>query len=136
VPGTGITGSGTTASPSEQVTVLQTFGVLAHQESASLANLAQAVAERRGVMASLDAAFIWVGNTPVGSFHTVLVTGVQYDRNGNLIFVFVNDTGQIPVAAGGPGNCGLFYWAPNFQTAMNAVSYPGGNLVVTNNRVF
>lgn len=135
-PGSGVSAPGTAAYPAEQVTVLRNYGVLAHQETSTMRNLAQAVAERRGVTASLDAASIWGGATPVGSMHTVTVTGVQYDQNGNLVNVIVNDTGRLSVANGGPGNCGLTYSAASFQNALNGVNYPGGNLVVTNNRVW
>jgi uncharacterized Zn-binding protein involved in type VI secretion len=127
-PGSGISAPVTSAFPAEQVTVLANYGVVAHQEASTSANLAQRVAEGRGVTASLDAAPIWGGATPVGTMHTVLVTGVQYDQNGNLANVIVNDTGT--------GNCGVSYPAANFQNAMNGANYPGGNLVVTNNRAF
>jgi uncharacterized Zn-binding protein involved in type VI secretion len=131
-PGSGISAPVTSAYPAEQVAVLANYGVAAHQETSTSANLMQAVAERRGVTASLDAAPIWGGATPVGTMHTVLVTGVQFDQNGNLTNVIVNDTGVSPAS----GNCGVVYPAANFQNAMNGANYPGGNLVVTNNRTF
>jgi uncharacterized Zn-binding protein involved in type VI secretion len=121
------------AFPSEQATMLTNQGIPASQQAGTTDNLTQAVANDQGVTASLDAAPLWGGNTPAGAWHTVLVTGVQYDANGNPSNVIVNDTGRLP----GTGNCGVVYSMANFRTALNAAPAGWGpSLVVTKNPVW
>ena len=50
--------------------------------------------------------------------HVVLVTGVEYDENGNMKNVIINDTGT--------GECGKSYPAAKFKGALM-----GDNHVVT-----
>ncbi len=136
-PGSGIVAPVTSANPAEQVTVLAEL----RRAGRTRRPRPRPIWPRRwpsgaGSRPAWTPRSIWGDATPVGTMHTVLVTGVQFDQNGNLTNVIVNDTGRTPTAAGGLGNCGIVYTAANFQSAMNGASYPGGNLVVTNNRVF
>ena len=107
--------------------LLQHNGVAAGTQSPTVANLTQAVAEGRGVLASVDAAVLWGGSTPPGSWHVVLVTGARYNADGRIVSFVVNDTGCLPP------NCGKEY--PVFAME-KAMTRNGGDLVVTETRVW
>lgn len=71
-------------------------GVATHLADNSVAAISQAVAEGKGVISFHDVAELWgPGNE---GLHFVLVTGLEYDANGNLVNVVINDTGT--------GECG------------------------------
>ena len=127
VTGSSTYNSGGTWDWSQQA-ILQNNGVPSQMQAPTSANVTQGVAEGRGVIANLDASFIWGAGTPPGAWHAVLVTGAQYDANGNLLNLIINDTGNNP-----PNNCGASYSAATIQSAMTA---HGGNIVTTNNRVW
>jgi hypothetical protein len=93
--------------------ILARNGVPARLEEPTLANVAQAVAEGRGVLASLDGAVLWANGSPPGAWHVVLVTGARYDANGALEALIVNDTGNVPGR-----NCGVAYRAATIDSAM------------------
>jgi len=107
--------------------LLQHNGVAAGMHPPTVANLAQAVAEGRGVLASVDAAVLWGKGTPPGSWHVVLVTGAQYDADGQVVSFVVNDTGCLPP------NCGRVYSVAAMAKGMGR---NGGELVVTETRVW
>ncbi len=107
--------------------LLQHNGVAAGTQAPTVANLAQAVAEGRGVLAAVDAAVLWDDGTPPGAGHVVLVTGARYDADGRVVAFVVNDTGCRPP------NCGRTYTAFAMEKAMTR---NGGDLVVTEGRVW
>ena len=79
-------------SPDDRQAILGTYGVATHQVPQTRENIAQAVAEGRGVITSHDSGTLW-NNTPSGGGHAVTVTGVQYDSSGRIANVLTNDTG-------------------------------------------
>lgn len=76
---------------------------------ATLGVIAQAVSERRGVVAFIDPHEISPSLYPDPGNHAVAVTGVELDANGDVIAVFINDTGagecgkRVPAAEFGAG---------------------------------
>jgi uncharacterized Zn-binding protein involved in type VI secretion len=102
------------------------YNVQTTQQAPTMGNLETAVAEGKGV--STD---VWAGNMPnwagqglapgTGG-HNILVTGVEYDDNGNPVNVIINDTGM--------GQCGVAIPYAAFQGALIG---GGNNHVVTNN---
>ncbi|MCL2725988.1 MAG: PAAR domain-containing protein [Polyangiaceae bacterium] len=78
--------------------LLNNYQVSSSVKTNNLDNIGQALSGGKGVIADTDAHFLWDGvpniNPPAaGSFHAVTVTGVEYDDNGNVTNVIVNDTG-------------------------------------------
>lgn len=71
--------------------ILAQHGVGSTLTDGTMANITQAVAEKRGVITSHDVAILWGPGNSGG--HAIVVTGVEYDANGNPLNVIVNDTG-------------------------------------------
>jgi uncharacterized Zn-binding protein involved in type VI secretion len=94
-------------------TIMEDFGVPAErmpaQAPATLATLKQAITERRGVIAFVDAKDLWPDEKDSGC-HAVVVTGVELDKDGNVTAVFINDTGR--------GDCGRKVPAAEFGAGM------------------
>ena len=126
VPGN-MYGSGATL-PAQRVAILQANGVPASQVPPTMGNMAQAVAERRGVSVDIWAGNLWpasAGIPPGAGGHNILVTGMQYDANGNLQNVIINDTGM--------GTCSQSVPAATLQGALIGGA---NNHVVTNNPIW
>jgi uncharacterized Zn-binding protein involved in type VI secretion len=83
----------------------------------------QAVANGQGVIAASDVDGL-DGKTPVDKGHSVIVSGLQYDANGNLVAVNIVDTGT--------GNCNRVVGAQTFANSLNKNA--GAN--VTNKPVY
>ncbi|MCC6554111.1 MAG: PAAR domain-containing protein [Polyangiaceae bacterium] len=104
-------------------------------QAANMTQIAQFVAEGRGVIAPVYAAMLWddsvawnsglVPGTYTGS-HYVLVTGVEYDEAGELKSVIINDTGL--------GQCGQSVPASKFHRSLH--SHSGNGPVVTTGAVW
>ncbi len=112
--------------PYQREDLLNDNGVPAEQVPGTMGNLAQGVADRKGVEADVWAGSIWplsYGYKPGTGAHCVLVTGVEYDANGNMKNVVINDTGA--------GDCGIAYPADVFKKALM-----GDDHVVTKGRVW
>jgi hypothetical protein len=109
-------------SPSERQNILANNGVPSTLQPATMANITQAVAEGKGVITSHDVSVLWGPGNSGG--HAVVVTGAQYDANGNLINVIINDTGQ--------GICGNVIPAAQFQNSLR----PGRDANVTTNPIW
>jgi uncharacterized Zn-binding protein involved in type VI secretion len=120
--------------PNQQVSILQGNGVPASQVAPTPENLQQAVAEHRGAVVSVWAAKLWppvtvlangmLPGTNTGG-HAVLVTGVQYDANGNPLNYIINDTGR--------GVCKQSVPAAQFTGSLIGGA---NNHVVTNNPIW
>jgi uncharacterized Zn-binding protein involved in type VI secretion len=125
VPGNMWASGGTVPAGRQSIMGAPPYNVQTTQMPPTMSNLETAVAEGRGV--STD---VWAGNMPnwagqnlapgTGA-HNILVTGVEYDDNGNPVNVIINDTGM--------GQCGVKIPAAQFQAAMIG---GGNNHVVTN----
>jgi hypothetical protein len=85
-------------------------------------NIIQAVSEGRGVITSHDVSVLWGPGNSGG--HAILVTGIEYDANGQPVAVIANDTGT--------GQCGVRYPINTFQNSLR----PGRNINVTNNPIW
>lgn len=105
--------------------ILNANGVPAHTEASSMNNLTQAVAEGRGVVSSHDANILWYNKAEAEvAGHAIVPTGLEYDENGNLKNVILNDTGT--------GKCQQTMSADQFQRSLR----PGRDLNVTNNPIW
>lgn len=97
-------------------------GVAMHNEAQNMGNLAQSVAEGKGVVTAHDVAVLWGPGNNGG--HAITVTGIEYDANGNPQTVIYNDTGW--------GACSARLDAATFQS-----SFLGGfQMGVTDNPIF
>jgi uncharacterized Zn-binding protein involved in type VI secretion len=78
--------------PDQRQQILTDNGVASTQQPSSMANIMQGVAENKGVITGHDSRALY---GPAGNgAHAMLVTGVQYDADGNPINVIVNDTAK------------------------------------------
>lgn len=111
--------------PGGRQSILANAGVASTVEASSLDNLGLAMSRGQGTIANLDAAQLWGGTTPPGSYHAVTVTGVQYDDAGNVTNVIINDTGT--------GQCGQSVPVATWNAAVGA--HPNPRLNVTTNPI-
>jgi len=93
VPGNLYASGGT--NPTTRGNILANNGVANHQEDRNMGNLESSVASGRGNIVVVDSQTLWTnGATPPSTGdHVVLVTGVEYDDDGNVTNVIINDTG-------------------------------------------
>lgn len=80
-------------SPATRKSIMGSEGVNSTMEPQGINTVQQGVAEGKGVITSHDAGILWNNPQYNGGGHAVLVTGVEYDANGQLATVFINDTG-------------------------------------------
>lgn len=118
--------------PQGRVNILERNNVPSHTETGSMDNLAQSVAEGRGVIAAVMAGTMWPvsapqakGPPPGEGPHAILVTGVEFDEQGNIKNVIINDTGT--------GQCGVSVPAATFEQAL---SERGASHVVTDDPIW
>lgn len=110
--------------PDGRENILDSHGVPSHQVSQGMNNIAQNVAEGRGVITSHDAGILWNDARYNGGGHAIVPTGLEYDENGELKNVIVNDTGQ--------GQCAQKIPADQFENSLR----PGRNVNVTDNPIW
>ncbi|WP_437606059.1 PAAR domain-containing protein [Sorangium sp. So ce834] len=111
-------------SPAQRQSILARNGVPSTLQPNTMDNITQAVAERRGVITSHDVSVLWGPGNSGG--HAVVVTGLEYDQNGNLINVVINDTGR------SSGNCQNRVPAAQFRNSLR----PGRDINVTTNPIW
>ena len=75
--------------------ILENFNITSTVQPNNLNNISKALASRKGVVAVVDSKVLWTGkiNNPPNPDHAVLVTGLEYDDNGKITDVIINDTG-------------------------------------------
>jgi uncharacterized Zn-binding protein involved in type VI secretion len=110
-------------SPQTRTDILSRRGVASHREAQTMANIQSAVVAGHGVITSHDAGVLWNDPAYNGGGHAIVVTGMEYDANGNLVNVLVNDTGT--------GRCLNSVPASQFQNSLN----PSRQVNVTDNPV-
>lgn len=93
VPGNLYASGGT--NPQTRQQVLANNGVPSHLENRTMGNLEASVAAGKGNIVVVDSQTLWTNGTtpPSTGDHVVVVTGVEYDDNGNVKNVIINDTG-------------------------------------------
>ncbi|MFO0610707.1 MAG: PAAR domain-containing protein [Polyangiales bacterium] len=84
------------STPVQRRRLLARYGVETFNVPNTMTAVAQAVAEGRGVITSHVSGILW-GTTDTGG-HAVLVTGIEFDAEGRIASVLINDTGK--------GRCG------------------------------
>ncbi|MEZ5401836.1 MAG: PAAR domain-containing protein [Bryobacteraceae bacterium] len=109
-------------SPGDREDILERNGVPTTNRDASLANIQQAVAERRGVITSHEVAWLWANGQSGG--HAINVIGVQYDQFGNAVNYITADTGL--------GNCNRSVPAWQFGLSLR----PGRDMNVTDSPIW
>lgn len=57
-------------------------------------NLAEAIRENKGIVANVDAGELWQDPQYSGGGHAIMVYDGDFDNNGNLTHVYINDTGS------------------------------------------
>jgi hypothetical protein len=102
--------------------ILKVNGVASTLESQSLDGMEKALADGKGVIASVDVAKLW--GPPNTGGHAVVVTGVVKNQEGKITEVVINDTGT--------GECGKHYPADQFENALRE----GKKMNVTKNPVW
>lgn len=91
--------------------ILARNGVPSTLEPQGMKSITQGVAEGKGVITSHEASILWGPGNGSGG-HAIVVTGLQYDANGNLINVITNDTGL--------GQCGRSVPAAQFASSLRS----------------
>ncbi|MEZ5352924.1 MAG: PAAR domain-containing protein [Bryobacteraceae bacterium] len=109
-------------SPGDRRSILRRNGVASTNRSATMTNITQAVAERRGVITSHEVKILWGGRQSGG--HAINVIGLEYDSNGNLLNVLTSDTGL--------GNCGRRVPAGQFERSLRS----GRDANITDNPIW
>lgn len=110
--------------PDGRENILDSHGVPSHQVSQGLNNITQNVAEGRGVITSHDAGILWNDARYNGGGHAIVPTGMEYDADGKLVNVIVNDTGQ--------GQCAQRIPADQFENSLR----PGRPVNVTDDPIW
>jgi hypothetical protein len=109
-------------SAKDRQAILADHGITSQLQDASMDNITQAVAEKKGVISGHWAAAFF--NNQQKGTHAVLVTGMKYDANGNLVSVIVNDTGL--------GVCGRAVPLAQYKNSL----VPGKPINVTDDPIF
>jgi len=110
-------------------TILDHYNISSVTQPNNLNNIKKALASGKGVIAHVDSGVLW-NNISDGKGHAVLVTGLEYDNNGKVTDVIVNDTGA--------GECSQKVPLNTWNKAVNAFGKPGNPalLNVTNQSIF
>ena len=104
----------------QRLALLKAHGVPASQQDVSRENVAQFVAEGRGVGVTVFSNKYKPAWYPhKDGIHELLITGAEYDENGDIKSYILNDTGA--------GFCSLEVPAADFEKSW----HPNGKLVVT-----
>jgi hypothetical protein len=90
---------------------LREHGVESTRERQTMENIAQAVAEGKGVITAHKTSTLWDDRKYDGN-HVVNVTGLVYDSNGNLVSVVTLDTGT--------GNCATIVPAGRYEASLRS----------------
>jgi uncharacterized Zn-binding protein involved in type VI secretion len=119
VPGNLYASGGT--NPQTRQQILANNGVPSHLENRTMGNLEASVAAGQGNIVVVDSQTLWTNGTtpPSTGDHVVVVTGVEYDDNGNVKSVIINDTGAGTCSQKVPANVWNQATAPaigNWQT--------------------
>jgi len=108
--------------PAGRNAILNRNGVPSSLQPQGIDNIQQAVALDRGVITSHDAGLLW--GQAAGGGHAIVTTGAEYDANGNLKNVIVNDTGD--------GTCRKVISARQYNSSLR----PGRDINVTNTPIW
>jgi hypothetical protein len=87
------TNSGGTNARARQ-NILTKNGVNSVIKPTTAANLAQAIKENKAVIASVDAGRLWEDSAYNRNGHAIVVYDGEFDENGNITDVWINDTGE------------------------------------------
>lgn len=116
--------------PADIASIMGSNSVPASLATSTMQNLEVAVAQGRGVVSFVDAGSLWGpagGVAPAGGNHWVQVTGVEYDDDGNIVAVIINDTGM--------GTCGQRVPIATWNAATGATGGVNEH-IVTNNPIW
>jgi uncharacterized Zn-binding protein involved in type VI secretion len=141
-PPTPVDGASTS---NQRQALLMDYGIPSTVEPNTLNNIGQALSNGQGVTADVDASVLWKGvitdeqlqRVSPGSAHEVTVTGLEYDDNGNVTNVIINDTGT--------GQCSRYVPVGQWNKAIRGLTdkidtetgqHYGAFINVTNNKIF
>jgi hypothetical protein len=119
-----------------RMSILGNSGVASTVQPSNLNNMGLALSQGKGVIANVDAHYLWMqpdGSSlaPKGSGHAITVTGIEYNDNGDVTHVIINDTGV--------GECGQRVPVNDWNEAVNnrvANGLSSSELNVTDNPIF
>lgn len=80
-------------SPMQRQAILAKHGVESEVERTTKDNLAKAIRDNKGIVVNVDAGVLWDDPQALGGGHAIAVYDGDFDENGNLTHVYVNDTG-------------------------------------------
>ena len=103
--------NGSTSAGARKI-ILEHYGIPSELREASVQNIADAVAEGRGVIISVYAEMLYRGWSNHRDSHAITVTSVKKDRYGNILGFYVCDSGT-----GGIDNS-KFYTAFQVENAL------------------
>ena len=114
--------------PSTRQSILINSGIASTVQAGNLENMGLALSQGKGVIASLDAYYLWPPHPDLdpGALHAVTVTGIEYDDNGDVAHVIINDTGT--------GECGRRVPVNTWNDAVSG--HPAPALNVTDSPIF
>ena len=99
-------------------------GTPAAEIGGNMGEISQNVAQGNGVVTAHDAGILWGDGRYNNMGHAINATGLEYDANGKLKNVVVNDTGT--------GKCAQKIPARQFRRSL----WPGANSIATTDPVW
>lgn len=113
--------------PQDRQAILKKAGIDSKIVKTSKAELAKAIRANKGIVANVDAGELWNDPQYAGGGHAIMVYDGDFDENGNLTHVYINDTGN--------GTQGRKMEIDEFMQAADAKK-GGSSLNVTNDPVW
>ncbi len=114
--------------PNKREKILRHYGVESEQQEQTPENIAQALAEGKGVITSHVSGKLW-GDPKYKGGHAVLVTGVKYDANGKIVSYRINDTGRVD-------KCSTMVLADQFEGSLKKTPFGGVKMNVTKEKIW
>ena len=81
-------------SPKQRQAILAKHGVPSDIKKTTPDNLAKAIRDNKGIVVNVDAGKLWNNPQYAGGGHAIVIYDGDFDENGNLTHVYVNDTGK------------------------------------------
>ena len=79
--------------PTQRQAILAKHGVDSEIKKTTKKDLAKAIRDNKGIVVNVDAGVLWDDPQFLGGGHAIVVYDGDFDENGNLTDVYVNDTG-------------------------------------------
>jgi hypothetical protein len=93
-PGEGDFGRGGTGPVGRQNILLKSGDIKSRIDPTTPKNLADAIKANKGIVVNVDAGVLWDKSDDIGQGHAIVVYDGDFDDDGNLTHVYINDTGS------------------------------------------